>query len=311
MTDILSSDILEQQFGPTEVEILSQDDKSRTIRTKVIATGHVLEESHVVFDRAGITEFPLAHSDVLKGRSIGKAFRDRGIKFTRLEHGLNKADTGTVINVSILVGPHKTPYAEIVETYSPAVVWPEPQAVLLIDNYDSFTYNLYQQISALGRHVRVAKHDAISLEEIRDMAPSHIVISPGPKRPEDSGISLDVIGQFHKSIPILGVCLGMQCIGAVFGSQIVQAPRIMHGKTDDVLHGESGLFAGVPNPFTAARYHSLIIETLPGGFQKTAWSQDGSLMAIQHDKYPVCGVQFHPESFMTEHGETIMRNFLT
>ncbi|MEK7594543.1 MAG: aminodeoxychorismate/anthranilate synthase component II [Patescibacteria group bacterium] len=182
--------------------------------------------------------------------------------------------------------------------------------VLIIDNYDSFTYNLYQQVATLGHEVEVRKHDEIDIEDIKTMEPSHIIISPGPKRPTDSGISLAVIKHFYKSIPILGVCLGHQCIGEVFGSKTVAAPSIMHGKTDRIHHTQSGLFLGIENPFTAARYHSLVMETIPDGFSRTAWSEDGSIMALQHDQHPLYGVQFHPESFMTNVGDAIMENFL-
>jgi anthranilate synthase component 2 len=182
--------------------------------------------------------------------------------------------------------------------------------ILIIDNYDSFTYNLYQQLATLGQTVVVAKHDAIDIERIKNMRPTHIVFSPGPKRPEDSGISLEVIRQLHTSIPILGVCLGHQCIGEVFGSKTVQAPVIVHGKTDVIHHTKSGLLSKLPNPFVAARYNSLVLDTLPNEFKLTAWSDDGSIMALQHKQYPLYGVQFHPESFMTPHGDLIMKNFL-
>ncbi len=182
--------------------------------------------------------------------------------------------------------------------------------VLIIDNYDSFTYNLYQQIGSLGHEVKVVKHDLASLDDIAAMQPSHIIISPGPRRPDNSGISLDVIKHFYKTVPILGVCLGHQCIGQIFGSKIVNAPRIMHGKTDMIYHNRSGLFQGIDSPFEAARYHSLVIDSLPEGFTKTAWSDDGSIMGIQHETYPLYGVQFHPESFMTESGNKLMENFL-
>ncbi|MEK7059413.1 MAG: aminodeoxychorismate/anthranilate synthase component II [Patescibacteria group bacterium] len=182
--------------------------------------------------------------------------------------------------------------------------------VLIIDNYDSFTYNLYQQIAGLGHSVEVVKHDATALEVIETMKPSHIVISPGPGRPDDSGISLDVIRHFYKTTPILGVCLGHQCIGEVFGSRTVAAPTIMHGKADLIHHSGTGLFAGVVDPLEVARYHSLVVYAVPEGFERTAWSNDGSIMGMQHDEYPLYGVQFHPESFMTNDGMTIMSNFL-
>lgn len=182
--------------------------------------------------------------------------------------------------------------------------------VLLIDNYDSFTYNLYQQVAALGYEVAVKKHDEVTIDQIAAMSPSHIIISPGPKRPEDSGISMEAIGEFYTKVPILGVCLGHQCIAQFFGSGIIGAPRIMHGKTDLIRHEGLGIFAEVPNPFTAARYNSLVIDAVSDELQPTAWSDDGTIQAIQHPDYPLFGVQFHPESFMSEHGEKIMRNFL-
>lgn len=182
--------------------------------------------------------------------------------------------------------------------------------ILLIDNYDSFTYNLFQLISGIDKDVRVVKNDQITIDEIKKLAPSHIVISPGPGRPEESGMSREVIQTFYQTTPILGVCLGHQCIGSVFGSHIVQAPIIMHGKTDEIYHDESRLFTGIVYPLRVARYHSLVIEDVPSGFKKTAWSNDGSIMAIEHEAYPVFGVQFHPESFMSADGERLMRNFL-
>jgi anthranilate synthase/aminodeoxychorismate synthase-like glutamine amidotransferase len=182
--------------------------------------------------------------------------------------------------------------------------------ILIIDNYDSFTYNLYQQIAAMGHTVKVVKHDAITVAQIIAMQPTHIVISPGPKRPRDSGISNEVIRQFYKTIPILGVCLGHQCIGEIFGSHTVEAPVIVHGKAGAIQHTKTGLFKGLPDPFMAARYNSLVLDTVPNEFRRTAWSGDGSIMAIQHEQYQLYGVQFHPESFMTPLGDVIMRNFL-
>jgi len=183
--------------------------------------------------------------------------------------------------------------------------------ILLIDNYDSFTYNLFQQIAGLGHNVTVVKNDEIDVEKIKKLNPSHIIISPGPGTPKDSGISMDVIRQFYATVPILGVCLGHQCIGDVFGSSTVAATRIVHGKADRINHNGKGLFIGIPNPFQAARYHSLMIDTVPANFTVTAWSDDKTIMAIQHDAYRLYGVQFHPESFMSENGELLMRNFLT
>ncbi|CAN5376455.1 aminodeoxychorismate/anthranilate synthase component II [soil metagenome] len=183
--------------------------------------------------------------------------------------------------------------------------------ILLIDNYDSFTYNLFQQIAKLGYDVHVAKHDEIEVEDIHFLKPTHIVISPGPKSPQDGGISMDVIRAFYKKIPILGVCLGHQCIGEVFGSATVGAKSIIHGKVDMISHTGTGLFQSILNPLQVARYHSLMVSKLPNDFIKTAWSEDGTIMAMQHKTYPLFGVQFHPESFMTEHGDDILRNFLT
>lgn len=183
--------------------------------------------------------------------------------------------------------------------------------ILLIDNYDSFTYNLYQLVAALSYDVMVVKHDQITTDDVRQLAPTHIIISPGPKTPKDSGVSIDVIKEFYKTIPILGVCLGHQCIGEVFGSKTVAATQIVHGKKDTIFHTQAGLFAHVPSPFQAARYHSLMVDAIPKDFTLTAWSEDKTIMGMQHNEYPVYGVQFHPESFMSEHGQTLMRNFLS
>jgi anthranilate synthase/aminodeoxychorismate synthase-like glutamine amidotransferase len=182
--------------------------------------------------------------------------------------------------------------------------------ILLIDNYDSFTYNLYQQIAALGHKVIVVKHDEITMSRIKKLSPTHIVISPGPKTPRDSGVSMEVIRKWYKTIPILGVCLGHQCIGEVFGARTIPAKHVIHGKSDTIIHNGKGLFSGIANEFLAARYHSLMIDKLPDNFTLSAWSNDGTIMAMQHNDYPVFGIQFHPESFMTEYGETIIRNFL-
>lgn len=182
--------------------------------------------------------------------------------------------------------------------------------ILILDNYDSFTYNLYQQVAGLGYSAMVVKHDAIALADIRKLQPTHIIISAGPKRPEDSGICLSVIRQFYKDIPILGVCLGHQCIGEVFGSKTIEAPEIIHGKVDDIHHKKFGLFHNLPTPFKAARYNSLVLNKLPKDFRLTASSNDGTIMAIQHERYQLYGVQFHPESFMTPLGDVIMKNFL-
>ncbi len=183
--------------------------------------------------------------------------------------------------------------------------------ILLIDNYDSFTYNLYQLIGELGFEVVVKKHDEITLEEIRLLKPEKIIISPGPKRPEDAGISMEAIKSFYKVIPILGVCLGHQCIGQLFGVHVVHAKSVLHGKTSQISHDGKGIFEGVKNPFAAARYHSLAIEKVPEGFELRAWAEDNEIMSIQHKQYPLYGIQFHPESFMTEDGKKLVKNFLS
>jgi len=189
--------------------------------------------------------------------------------------------------------------------------------VLVIDNYDSFTYNLVQYLGELGADLLVRRNDAVTLEEIRALAPSHIVISPGPGTPEDGGISLDLIREFHQTTPILGICLGHQCIAAAFGGQVQRAPRLMHGKTSPVHHGgtgetSGGILAGIPSPFEAMRYHSLIAyEPLPACLDVIATTEEGEVMAIAHQSAPTVGLQFHPESILTEHGKQILSNFLT
>lgn len=183
--------------------------------------------------------------------------------------------------------------------------------VLVIDNYDSFTYNLVQYFGELGAELTVYRNDEVTLDDIRALAPSRIVISPGPGDPQDGGVSNDVIRTFGPTTPVLGVCLGHQCIGHVYGGVVSRAPRLMHGKTSNVYHNGSGLFNGVPSPFTATRYHSLIVEEpLPDSLLVTAFTRDGEVMALQHREYPVVGVQFHPESILTEHGKRILQNFL-
>jgi len=184
--------------------------------------------------------------------------------------------------------------------------------ILVIDNYDSFTYNLVQYLGELGADPRVYRNDAVTLGEIRAMRPSHIVISPGPGEPSDGGISVDLIRAFHQRTPILGVCLGHQCIGAAFGGRVGRAPRLMHGKTSPIYHRGGDIFHGVPSPFTATRYHSLIVhEPLPDCLEVTAFTAEGEVMALRHKTAPVIGLQFHPESILTEYGKDILRNFLT
>jgi len=182
--------------------------------------------------------------------------------------------------------------------------------ILLIDNYDSFTYNLYQQLCGLGAEVRVVAHDALSVDGIRRLHPDRILLSAGPGRPCDSGVCMDVIRLLHRNVPLLGVCLGHECIGEAFGARVVHAGRVMHGKTSTVHHDGSGLFRGVPDPFVAARYHSLALDRTPEGFEQSATADDGEIMAIRHCELPVYGIQFHPESFMTPAGVRIMNNFL-
>jgi anthranilate synthase component II len=191
--------------------------------------------------------------------------------------------------------------------------------IIVIDNYDSFTYNLVQYLGELAQElpvasdIRVYRNDAIDLETIAQLKPDGILISPGPGRPEDAGISLQLIAQLGSEIPILGVCLGHQSIGQVFGGKIVSAPVLMHGKTSPIYHHNLGVFAGIDSPFTATRYHSLIIEseTIPDTLEITAWVEDGTIMGVRHrDYHHLQGVQFHPESILTDHGKSLLRNFL-
>ena len=185
--------------------------------------------------------------------------------------------------------------------------------ILMVDNYDSFTYNLVQYLGELGEELVVKRNDQITLKGIARLKPSNIVISPGPGRPSDAGISNALIKTFAGTIPILGVCLGHQCIGEVFGGEVVRAKRPMHGKTSRIHHAQSPLFHGLPNPFEATRYHSLIVkrETLPRALAVTAWTSEREIMGLQHKHLPVYGVQFHPESILTTSGKDLLRNFLT
>jgi anthranilate synthase/aminodeoxychorismate synthase-like glutamine amidotransferase len=183
--------------------------------------------------------------------------------------------------------------------------------ILVIDNYDSFTYNLVQYLGELGATVKVVRNDLITLDEIRKLNPDRIVISPGPGDPGDGGISNEVIREFGPTIPILGVCLGHQCIGQVYGGNVTRAPRLMHGKTSPVYHGNDSLFNGVPSPFQATRYHSLIVEEpIPDCLQIIAFTSEGEVMGVRHKEHPVVGVQFHPEGILTEHGKRILLNFI-
>tara|TARA_Y100000588_G_scaffold223012_1_gene236933 strand:- start:231 stop:794 length:564 start_codon:yes stop_codon:yes gene_type:complete len=184
--------------------------------------------------------------------------------------------------------------------------------LLMIDNYDSFTYNLVQYFYQLGQEVEVHRNDLISLDDIEKKSPEYIVISPGPCTPKEAGISVKLIKKFKDKLPILGVCLGHQCLGAAFGANIIRANEIMHGKLSEIVHDESGLFKGLDSPFKATRYHSLIIEenTLEKKFLINARTENKTIMAIQHEKLPLFGLQFHPESIATEQGMEILKNFL-
>jgi anthranilate synthase/aminodeoxychorismate synthase-like glutamine amidotransferase len=184
--------------------------------------------------------------------------------------------------------------------------------LLIIDNYDSFTYNLYQYFCELKQSVLVIRNDKTTIADIERLAPERIVISPGPSTPLQAGISNDVIRHFGPKLPLLGVCLGHECIGYAYGGHIWQAKQIMHGKASLIKHIDKGVFRGLPNPFSAIRYHSLVVkkETLPDCLEITAWTEDGSIMGIKHKEYQVEGVQFHPESFMTQSGKELLKNFL-
>jgi anthranilate synthase/aminodeoxychorismate synthase-like glutamine amidotransferase len=185
--------------------------------------------------------------------------------------------------------------------------------ILVIDNYDSFTYNLVQYLSEFYKKLKVVRNDKISIEEIKELKPQKIVISPGPGRPENAGISVDLIKEFYKKIPILGVCLGHQCIGFCFGAEIVPAKRLMHGKTSLIYHNGKTIFKNLPNPFEATRYHSLVIarKNLPKILEVIAWEkEDNEIMGIKIKGYPVWGLQFHPESILTKTGKELLRNFL-
>jgi len=184
--------------------------------------------------------------------------------------------------------------------------------ILVIDNYDSFTYNLVQYLGELGAETRVFRNDEIPLGDIEAMSPSHIVISPGPCTPNEAGITLPLVERMAGKVPILGVCLGHQAIGQAFGGKVVRAPQVMHGKVSRIRHDGSGVFSEVPNEFVATRYHSLVVEraTLPGCLTVTAQSEDGSIMGLRHRSLPVEGVQFHPEALLTEHGHKMLQNFI-
>ena len=184
--------------------------------------------------------------------------------------------------------------------------------ILIVDNYDSFTYNLAQYFGELGCAVMVKRNDAVSLDEISSLRPTHVCISPGPGRPAQAGLSNDIVRRFAPQLPLLGVCLGHQCIGEVFGGRIVAAPRLLHGKTSQIQHNGSGVFANLPNPFTATRYHSLIVspDSVPACLEVTAQTSEGEIMGLRHRDFPVHGVQFHPESILTAEGKKLLANFV-
>jgi anthranilate synthase/aminodeoxychorismate synthase-like glutamine amidotransferase len=184
--------------------------------------------------------------------------------------------------------------------------------ILMIDNYDSFTYNLVQYLGQLGQDVMVYRNDEITLDEIGKLAPDAIFLSPGPCTPKEAGITVDVIRKFHKSVPLMGVCLGHQAISYAFGGNVVRAGRLMHGKTSPIINDGKTIFKGLPNPFTAGRYHSLLVErtSLPSCLEISAETEEGEIMGIRHRGYPVEGIQFHPESILTPHGKRIIKNYL-
>jgi anthranilate synthase component 2 len=184
--------------------------------------------------------------------------------------------------------------------------------LLMIDNYDSFTYNIVQYFGELGEDVHTVRNDEISLEQIADLNPDRICVSPGPKSPKDAGVSVDVLKEFAGKKPILGVCLGHQAIGEAFGGKVIRAKQVMHGKTSKIAHTGVGVFKGLPSPFTVIRYHSLAIEraSLPSCLEVTAWTDDGEIMGVRHKEFDIEGVQFHPESILSEHGHAMLKNFL-
>ncbi len=184
--------------------------------------------------------------------------------------------------------------------------------VLVIDNYDSFTYNLVQYLGELGEDVMVRRNDEITLAEIAPLSPVAVVLSPGPGTPSDAGICKDLLVELGPTIPILGVCLGHQCLGEAFGGTVRRASQVMHGKVSRVTHAEQSVFRGIPSPFAATRYHSLVVdrENLPADLEVTAWTDDGTVMGLRHRQYPLAGVQFHPEAILTEHGHELLANFL-
>jgi len=189
---------------------------------------------------------------------------------------------------------------------------PRKDVVLVIDNYDSFTYNLVQYLGELGEEVVVRRNDGITLPEIAPLHPVAVVLSPGPGTPAEAGICKDLLVELGPTLPVLGVCLGHQCLGEAFGGTVRRASQVMHGKVSRVMHAEQSVFRGMPSPFAATRYHSLVVdrENLPADLEVTAWTDDGTVMGLRHRRYPLAGVQFHPEAILTEHGHALLANFL-
>ena len=184
--------------------------------------------------------------------------------------------------------------------------------IAVIDNYDSFTYNLVQYLGELGADIKVFRNDQVTIDHLVTLSPTHLVISPGPGNPNDGGISNEAIRYFTGKIPVLGVCLGHQCLGAVYGGVVKRAPRLMHGKTSPIYHRGQGIFDGLPSPFEATRYHSLIVEEpVPGCLEVIAFTSEGEVMGLRHKDHPTYGVQFHPESILTKHGKQLLKNFLS
>lgn len=185
--------------------------------------------------------------------------------------------------------------------------------IVMIDNYDSFTYNLVQYLGELGQELQVYRNDKITIQELEELDPDYIMISPGPCTPDEAGISIEVIQHFAGKIPLFGVCLGHQAMGQVFGGKVIRAEKLMHGKTSMVHHDQQTIFAGIPTPYQATRYHSLIVErsSLPDCLEISAWTEEGEIMALRHKQYAVEGVQFHPESIITDHGKTLLKNFIS
>ena len=187
------------------------------------------------------------------------------------------------------------------------------ETVLVIDNYDSFTYNLVQYLGELGEQTVVRRNDEITLSDVTQLKPMAAVLSPGPKTPREAGICNDLLVELGPTLPTLGVCLGHQCLGAAYGAQVVRAKQVMHGKVSRVFHEEQSIFRGIPRPFLATRYHSLVVDrqSLPADLEVTAWTEDGTVMGLRHRRHPLAGVQFHPEAILTEHGHQLLGNFLT